>query len=126
VVDTAAGAEKFHQVALLNSTSNGYLEYIFRRAAKEVFGVAIDRREPLKFIQGKNKDIKECLLEVDGKPLLRFAAAYGFRNIQNIIRNIKRGKCDYDYVEIMACPGGCLNGGGQIKAKEFPGGLDSK
>jgi iron only hydrogenase large subunit-like protein len=56
--------------------------------------------------------LKECVLEQNGKVILRFAAAYGFRNIQNIIRNIKRGKCDYDYVEIMACPGGCLNGGG--------------
>jgi iron only hydrogenase large subunit-like protein len=50
---------------------------------------------------------------------LRFAAAYGFRNIQNVIRNIKRGKCEYDYVEIMACPGGCLNGGGQVKPKDM-------
>ena len=66
----------------------------------------------------------ECVLEVGGKVVLRFSAAYGFRNIQNVIRNIKRGKCEYDYVEIMACPGGCLNGGGQIKPKDF--GMDSK
>ena len=51
--------------------------------------------------------------------MLKFAAAYGFRNIQNIIRNIKRGKSDYDYVEIMACPSGCLNGGGQVKPKDL-------
>ena len=30
------------------------------------------------------------------------------------VRRIKRGACEYDYVEIMACPGGCLNGGGQV------------
>ncbi len=29
---------------------------------------------------------------------------------------MKRGKCTYDYVEVMACPSGCLNGGGQIKS----------
>ncbi len=67
--------------------------------------------------------MKETILELNGKVVLRFAAAYGFRNIQNIIRNIKRGKCEYEYVEIMACPGGCLNGGGQIKPKDF-GGMD--
>jgi len=50
--------------------------------------------------------------------VLKFAAAYGFRNIQNIMMNIKRGKCDYDYIELMACPKGCLNGGGQIKPKD--------
>jgi iron only hydrogenase large subunit-like protein len=49
---------------------------------------------------------------------LCFAKAYGFRNIQNVLRGIK-GKtkkgCPYHFVEIMACPSGCLNGGGQIK-----------
>ena len=32
------------------------------------------------------------------------------------VRKIKRRACEYDYVEIMACPGGCLNGGGQFAA----------
>ena len=50
-------------------------------------------------------------------PLLRFARAYGFRNIQTIVRRLKTGKCNYDYVEIMACPSGMLNGGGQIRPK---------
>ena len=75
--------------------------------------------EPLVYIPGKNKDLKECQLVVNGQVVLRFASAYGFRNIQNIIRNIKRGKCEYEYIEVMACPGGCLNGGGQIKPKDF-------
>jgi len=54
----------------------------------------------------------------DGITLLKFAQAYGFRNIQNIMRKIKQGKCDYDYVELMACPSGCTNGGGQIKLSQ--------
>ena len=33
-------------------------------------------------------------------PLLRFALAYGFRNIQSLMRKIKAGKCEYDYVEV--------------------------
>jgi len=32
-------------------------------------------------------------------------------NNYNLIRNIKKGICKYHYVEIMACPGGCLSGG---------------
>jgi iron only hydrogenase large subunit-like protein len=66
----------------------------------------------LEYVVGRNKDLKEVTLEIGGKRVLKFAAAYGFKNIQNIIRNIKRGKSDYDYIELMACPGGCLNGGG--------------
>ena len=54
--------------------------------------------------------------------LLRFAKVYGFRNIQTLVRKIKRhhqldGAGDsYDFVEVMACPSGCLNGGGQMKS----------
>jgi iron only hydrogenase large subunit-like protein len=46
---------------------------------------------------------------------LTFAYAYGFRNIQNIIRKIKSKKEQYHMIEIMACPSGCINGGGQLK-----------
>ena len=48
--------------------------------------------------------------------VLRFALAYGFRNIQKVMRDMKRGRANYDFVEVMACPSGCLNGGGQAKA----------
>ena len=64
----------------------------------------------------RNADFKEVTLEVQGRTVLRFAAAYGFRNIQTLVRKVKRQACEYDYVEVMACPAGCLNGGGQIKA----------
>jgi iron only hydrogenase large subunit-like protein len=43
------------------------------------------------------------------------AKCYGFRNIQKIVQTIKKKKCLYSYVEIMACPGGCYSGGGQIR-----------
>ena len=46
--------------------------------------------------------------------VLRFALAYGFRNIQTVLRKVKQGLNNYDYVEVMACPSGCVNGGGQI------------
>ena len=75
--------------------------------------------ENLEFKQVRNKDFKEVILEAHGIPILKIALAYGFRNIQNIVRKIKTKKCEYDYVEIMACPGGWLNGGGQIKPKEL-------
>ncbi|XP_053813244.1 cytosolic iron-sulfur assembly component 3 isoform X1 [Vidua chalybeata] len=92
--------------------SGGYLEHIFRHAARELFGIhaASIHYKPL-----KNKDFQEVTLERDGEVLLQFALAYGFRNIQNLVQKLKRGKCPYHYVEVMACPSGCLNGGGQIK-----------
>ena len=50
---------------------------------------------------------------------LRFATVYGFRNIQTLTRKFKRAgqaKGYYHYVEVMSCPSGCSNGGGQIRA----------
>ncbi|NWW76455.1 NARFL factor, partial [Climacteris rufus] len=92
--------------------SGGYLEHIYRHAAKELFGIQVDtiNYKPL-----KNKDFQEVTLERDGVVLLHFALAYGFRNIQNLVQKLKRGKCPYHFVEVMACPSGCLNGGGQLK-----------
>ena len=48
-------------------------------------------------------------------PPLRVATVYGFKAIQSLLRRIKTGQCEHDYVEVMACPGGCLNGGGQLR-----------
>ncbi|NXO45446.1 NARFL factor, partial [Locustella ochotensis] len=92
--------------------SGGFLEHILAHAARELFGIHVGsiHYKPL-----KNKDFQEVTLERDGEVLLHFALAYGFRNIQNLVQKLKRGKCPYHYVEVMACPSGCLNGGGQIK-----------
>ncbi|KAH0631761.1 hypothetical protein JD844_019527 [Phrynosoma platyrhinos] len=94
--------------------SGGYLEHIYKYAAKELFGVHV---EEIQYKILRNKDFQEVMLEKDGETLLHFALAYGFRNIQNIVQKLKRGKLPYHYVEVMACPSGCLNGGGQIKAE---------
>ena len=93
--------------------SGGYLEHVFRQAAWELHGVR--GTAPISYTTLRNADFKEAALEVDGRVVLRVAAVYGFRNIQNLLRKIKLRKSEYHYVEIMACPSGCLNGGGQLK-----------
>ncbi|NWR90367.1 NARFL factor, partial [Furnarius figulus] len=97
--------------------SGGYLEHIYTHAAKELFGIQVDTIE---YKTLKNKDFQEVTLERDGEVLLQFALAYGFRNIQNLVQKLKRGKSPYHYVEVMACPSGCLNGGGQIRLQGEP------
>ncbi|XP_010434828.1 PREDICTED: protein NAR1 [Camelina sativa] len=96
-------------------SSGGYAETIFRHAAKTLFGQTIEG--PLEFKTLRNSDFREVTLQLEGKTVLKFALCYGFQNLQNIVRRVKTRKCDYHYVEIMACPAGCLNGGGQIKPK---------
>lgn len=94
------------------SGSGGYSEHIFKFAVKELFN---DEVTELNYKNLRNPDFKEVIYEKDGKVLLRFAIANGFRNIQNLVQKLKRNKCDYHFVEVMACPSGCLNGGAQIR-----------
>ena len=114
--------------------SGGYLEHVFRYAAAKLFGIEVRGALEYKIPRARNLDLREVTLEgPDGTTLLRFAQAYGFRNIQNMVRKIKptahdihlgtsRDGCGYDYVEIMACPSGCLNGGGPAPAAAAAGG----
>lgn len=106
-----------------NGSAGGYLEYIFRKSAEEIYGVLLPD-SPLEFRTKQNEDMREVVLE-DQKThrvVSRFVAAYGFRNVQNVIRRITKpvsnpqdsNKSLGEFVEVMACPGGCLNGGGQI------------
>jgi len=122
--DAAAGWLWGSSVVGGGGGSGGYLDVVFRHAARELFGVEVTGPLEYKVPRARNPDLREVTLEVDGRVALRFAAAYGFRNIQNVTRKLKTqaaagsgsasGPGGYDFVEIMACPGGCLNGGGQL------------
>jgi iron only hydrogenase large subunit-like protein len=103
-----------------NGSSGGYLEYIYRYAAEVLFNDNI-WSEPIEYVVGRNDDFAELSVRGgDDRPCkkLKFARAYGFRNIQSVMMKMKTKRCSYDFVEIMACPKGCANGGGQPKAQE--------
>ena len=55
---------------------------------------------------------KEKTFDLGGAPL-RVAVAHGLGNAKRLIEALKRGEVSYDFVEVMACPGGCVGGGGQ-------------
>lgn len=54
---------------------------------------------------------KEAEFEINGKTL-HVAVASGLGNTRKLITALRKGRVQYDFVEIMACPGGCSNGGG--------------
>lgn len=56
--------------------------------------------------------LREATYEVAGIPV-RCAVVSGLGNARKLIEQIKAGKAHYDFVEVMACPGGCVGGGGQ-------------
>lgn len=101
--------------------SDGYVDTLARYCALKLGGEALPD-DPLPFTTGRNPDFREFTLRIkradDGSALdLGFAVAYGFRNIQTVTSRMKRGArtngAPWHYVEVMACPSGCVNGGGQ-------------
>ncbi|MCM1992378.1 NADH-dependent [FeFe] hydrogenase, group A6 [Oceanirhabdus seepicola] len=62
--------------------------------------------------------VKEASLELPNGQTLNAVIAHGLGNARKVLDSIKSGEKSYDFIEIMACPGGCVNGGGQpiIKA----------
>ncbi|MEG2656699.1 MAG: [FeFe] hydrogenase, group A [Clostridium sp.] len=61
--------------------------------------------------------IKETSIDVDGKEI-KIAIVSGLKNADDLIQRIKSGESHYDFIEVMACPGGCVGGAGQPFAME--------
>ncbi|CAO4371055.1 unnamed protein product [Caenorhabditis nigoni] len=89
--------------------SGGYADRIVRDFVAQNGGIV--RTSKL------NKNMFSTTVEssTTGEIVLRVAKVYGFRNVQNLVRKMKTKKEKTDYVEVMACPGGCANGGGQVR-----------
>jgi len=118
----------------LGSSSGGYLHFIMKYAAYHLFNITvtdeniINATGPIRFKPGRNNDYREVHLinpENENEVLLCFVYAYGFRNIQNLVRKVKtvnnpkiKKSLPFHYVEVMACPSGCINGGGQLKSDD--------
>ncbi|MEG2018819.1 MAG: nuclear prelamin A recognition factor family protein, partial [Clostridium sp.] len=56
--------------------------------------------------------LKEASITVDGREL-KIAVVSGLKNAHDVVNRIKAGEVHYDFVEVMACPGGCVSGAGQ-------------
>lgn len=98
-----------------NFSSNYYIEFFIFMIKKNNEKCYIERKD------GKNIDSKEIIIykdETKKEILNRFLLSYGLRNIQNIVRMVKSKKIKYDYIEIMSCPGGCVNGAAQIRVNK--------
>ncbi|MCL5795775.1 MAG: [FeFe] hydrogenase, group A [Patescibacteria group bacterium] len=94
--------------------SGGVMESALRSFAA-LFGkkiINIDYK-PVRGMEG----IKKATVEIDGKKL-NIAVASTLANAEKIFKEIKNGAI-YHYVEVMACPGGCVGGGGQPKPVDF-------
>ena len=130
---------KYHRMQASDAgTSGGYLHHILQTQ------LTLNPSGTLVTTRGRNADVVEYTITSPSQeqPIFKAARYYGLRNIQNLVRKLKPQKksrlpggrvgaragvgsrggagVDYAYVEVMACPGGCTNGGGQIKVDDVP------
>lgn len=96
--------------AAIFGTTGGVMEAALRTVAEKVTGKSFDKIE-YEAVRGE-QGIKRAALDIGGKEV-KIVVASGLKNAQIIMDEIKEGKADYQFVEIMACPGGCVMGGGQ-------------
>lgn len=90
--------------------SGGVSEAVLRYAYEKVTGKTLTEVE-FKIVRG---DQKKRIVEVElGETKLKIGIAYGLSNAREFCEDVIAGKCNIDLIEIMACPGGCIAGGGQ-------------
>uniref|UniRef100_UPI0026EBAF9B [Fe-Fe] hydrogenase large subunit C-terminal domain-containing protein n=1 Tax=Ruminococcus flavefaciens TaxID=1265 RepID=UPI0026EBAF9B len=88
--------------------TGGVMEAALRTAVHTLTG-----ENPIDFPQVRGTEgIKEAEYPV-GDLKVKVKVASGLSNARQILDDIRAGKCDAQFIEIMACPGGCVNGGGQ-------------
>ena len=91
-------------------TTGGVMEAALRSVSYLLDGNEIENID-FKELRGF-KGIKETEIEIEGKTH-KIAIAQSLKNASLIMDDIKNGKSKYSFIEIMTCPGGCINGGGQ-------------
>jgi NADH-quinone oxidoreductase subunit G len=90
--------------------TGGVLEAALRTLYEEVTGQPLEKVD-FEAVRGL-ADVREATVDLGGRQV-RVAAASGLGNARKLLEAIERGESKYDVIEIMACPGGCINGGGQ-------------
>lgn len=91
-------------------TTGGVMEAALRTVYEVSTGETLDKIE-FDCVRG-NAGIKEATIQL-GDAEIKVAIAHGLKNAKIVMDRIKSGECDYTFIEIMACPGGCIGGGGQ-------------
>lgn len=87
---------------------------VMEAALRTVYEVVTQKELPsVDFNDVRGMDgIKEATVDLDGTPV-KVAVAHGLSNARKVLDLIKAGQADYQFIEVMSCPGGCIGGGGQ-------------
>ncbi len=96
--------------AVIFGATGGVMEAALRTAVETLTG---EELASLDFTEVRGMEgIKEAVYPVAGMDV-KVAVASGLGNAKKLLEKVKAGEADYHFIEIMGCPGGCINGGGQ-------------
>jgi ferredoxin hydrogenase gamma subunit len=98
-------------------TTGGVMEAAVRTMYQIANGRELDHAEvlPLRGFEG----LRSAAVEVGGAVgTVKVAMAHGLGAARALCERIRAGEADYDFIEIMACPGGCVDGGGNLRSKK--------
>ncbi len=96
--------------ATIFGATGGVMEAALRTAVERLTGKELESVDFTE-VRGMN-GIKEAEYDVDGKKI-KVAVASGTKNAKILMDKVRSGESEYLFIEIMGCPGGCINGGGQ-------------
>ena len=97
--------------AVIFGATGGVMEAALRTAVEVLTGKELPA---LDFVQVRGVEgVKEAAYDVEGVGTVKVAVASGLANASALLEKVRSGEADYHFIEIMGCPGGCVNGGGQ-------------
>lgn len=102
--------EEASGAGVIFGATGGVTEAALRTVAEKLTGSELENIE-FTDVRG-TEGIKSAVVPID-KLNIRIAVAHGLGNARTLLNSIKNGEAEYDFIEIMACPGGCVTGGGQ-------------
>lgn len=94
--------------------SGGVMEAALRYAAEKITGTKLEKVD-FHAVRGE-EGLREANVNV-GDTELKLAVVHGLANARILADKIRKGEADYHFIEVMACPGGCINGAGQPAPK---------
>ncbi len=99
--------------AVIFGATGGVMEAALRTARDWLAGDKADATAPLEFNEVRGTEgLKEAVYNLSGLEI-KVAVASGTKAAKAVMEKIKNGEADWTFIEIMGCPGGCVNGGGQ-------------
>lgn len=106
--------------AIIFGNTGGVMEAAVRSAYFLLTGEkAPDVAFSLKPVRGL-EGIKEASVDIPGVGALKVAVVHGLENARVLAEAVRKGESPYHFIEVMACPGGCISGGGQPRTSVPP------